>query len=236
VVLVVAIFHRPLFHFTVRTALRFAATRAHVDLDLHTSGSIFTNLTGSGVKARANGSGVTPIRLIDIERVRLDYSIPALIKNGLGEFLESYELHHATLEFDALPSGRKKETKAERKEKLRIAKLLNDILGQPAAFADRVRVEDFNITVRAPDNVTEVKGVDMLLDPENPGHLRVARLAVPGLPVWENLTAETSYVDRNFFIKSLRLAPELVRRLNFDARSAREGKGGVLKAPPSAAP
>lgn len=225
IVLVVAIFHRPLFHFTVRTALRFAAARAHVDLDLRTSGTIFTNLTVSGVKARADGSGVTPIRLINIESVRLDYSIPSLLKHGLGELLQSYEIHHATLELEALPS----KSKAERKEKVRIAKLLNDILGQPAAYSDRVHIDDFNITVRAPGNVTEVKGVHLLLDPENFGHLRVARLAVPGLPVWENLAAETSYVERNFFIKGLPLAPELmIDELNFDASQRAQNKGSVM--------
>src|SRR6187402_1418716 len=89
--LIIVIFHRPLFHFTVRTVLRLVAARMHVNLDLHTSGTIFTNLTISGVKVSAEPGGTTPIKTIDIGEVRLDYSIPLLIKHGVGEFLRSYE-------------------------------------------------------------------------------------------------------------------------------------------------
>src|SRR4051812_39439642 len=59
--LVVVIFHRPLFHFTVRTVLRLVAARMHVELDLHTSGTIFTNLAISGVKVRGQEGSNTPI-------------------------------------------------------------------------------------------------------------------------------------------------------------------------------
>ncbi|HEX8295249.1 MAG TPA: translocation/assembly module TamB domain-containing protein, partial [Chthoniobacteraceae bacterium] len=226
--LLLAIFHRPLFHFTVRFALRMAAARSHVTLDLRTSGTIFTNLTVAGVHARPDGKGVTPIRAIDIERVRLDYSIPALIKEGIGEFLSSYEVHQATLEFEAQPS----KTKEERKEKVEIAKLLNDILGQPAAYSDRVLINHFSIVVHAPESLTEVRDVELFLDPEKPGYFRIARLAAPGVPLWENLAATTSYVNRNLFIRELRLGPELAfQEINFDASRRAENKGSMtLKA------
>ena len=223
--LVAVIFHRPLFHFTVRLALRAVAARMHLALDLKTSGTIFTSLTVEDVHARAEGDGPTPIRLIEIKEVRLDYSLPMLMRHGVGEFLRSYEIHGANLELVALPS----KTKREKQEKVQIAKLLNDILGQPAAYSDRVWIDDFSITVTAPNNVTEVKGVHLRLEPEKAGYLRIARLAVPGLPGWENLSAETSYTDRNFFIKDLRLAPELVfDEVNFDASQRAQNKGSVI--------
>ena len=223
--LLVVIFHRPLFHLTVRLALRAAAARMHLALDLRTSGTIFTNLTVEDVRARAEGVGPTPIRLIEIKEVRLDYSLPMLVRHGVGEFLRSYEIHQANLELVALPS----KTKSEKQEKVQIAKLLNDILGQPAAYSDRVWIDDFSITVTAPNNVTEVRNVHLRLDPEKAGYLRVARLAIPGVPVWENLSAETSYTDRNFFIKDLRLAPELVLdEVNFDASQRAQNKGSVI--------
>ena len=224
VLLVVVIFHRPLFHFTVRFALRVVAARMHVDVDLHTSGTIFTNLTVEDVRVRAQGSAPTPIHSIDIKEVRLDYSLPMLVRYGVGEFLRSYEIHHAKLALVAMPS----KDKAERHEKVQIAKLLNDILGQPAAYSDRVWIEDFSITVTAPENVTEVKDFNLRLDPAKPGYLRIARLAIPGVPVWQDLSAETSYTERNFFIKELHLAPELVLdEINFDASQRAQNKGGI---------
>ncbi|MGB8167318.1 MAG: translocation/assembly module TamB domain-containing protein [Chthoniobacteraceae bacterium] len=221
--LVLVIFHRPLFHFTVRIALRAVAARMHVAADLHTSGSIFTNLTVEDVQVRAEGDK-TPIRLIEIKQVRLEYSLPKLVRNGVGEFLRSYEIHHAHLELVALPS----KDKQERHEKVAIAKMLNDILGQPAAYSDRVWIDDFNITVTAPSNVTEVKGFNLRLDPEKAGSLQIDRLAIPGVPAWEFLSAETSYAERNFFIKDLRLAPEIVLdEVNFDASQRAQNKGSV---------
>jgi len=226
--LVVAIFHRPLFHAGVRLLLIQVAARQNVKLEVAFSGNIFTDLTVSGIRATPTGSAPSPVRRIEIERVQLDYSLPMLAKHGIGEFLQSYEVINADLEIDALPS----KSEPERKQKRALAEDLNNLLGQPAAYSDRVKIENFNITVRAEKNVTQVKGFYLLLDPQAPGHLRVERLQIPGVPVWEKLTAETSYTDRNFFIKSLQLAPELiVDQLNFDASQRAKDKGGMeLKA------
>ena len=223
--LVVAIFHRPLFHTGVRLLLIQVAARQNVKLDVAFSGSIFTNLTIANIRALPTGSGPSPVRRIEIEKVRFDYSVPMLVKHGIGEFVQRYEVLNAHLEIDALPS----KNEPERKQKRALAEDLNNLLGQPAAYADRVRIQNFNITVRAQKNVTQVAGFDLLLDPEKVGHLRIARLQIPGVPVWENLTAETTYAERNFFIKGLQLAPELiVDELNFDASRRAQHKGGML--------
>jgi hypothetical protein len=115
--IIVLIFHRPLFHLTLRLVLRAVAARMHVAADFHTSGTIFTNFTVENVRVRAEGSTPTPIRAIDIKEVRLDYSIPMLVRHGVGEFLRSYEIHHANLELVALPS----KDQRERREKVAIA-------------------------------------------------------------------------------------------------------------------
>ena len=226
--LVAAIFHRPLFHTAARLALVTVAARMHLKVDLHLSGSIFTNLVVEGIAAEPVGDFPNPIRKIAIARVRLDYSIPRLVKHGIGEFLGSYEIIDATLDFEALPS---KDT-GERREKQSIAQLLNTILGQPALYSDRVKIENLNLTVRAQKNVTEIRGFHLLLDPEHTGELRITRLRIPGVPVWENLAAETSYEARNFYIRHLQLAPELsLEEVNFDASLRSKNKGSMqLKA------
>jgi autotransporter translocation and assembly factor TamB len=222
--LVALIFHRPLFHHGVRfVAIRGAATQG-LKLDLRLSGSIFTNLAINGVRVEPTGTKPTPVRRIAIEHLRFDYSIPALVQHGVGEFLRSYAVRNAELELVALPSA----TETEKKEKRAIAEQLQGILAQPAAYADRVHIENFNVTVTAPESVTRVLGFHLLLDPEKIGHLRIARLEIPGIPRWENLAAETSYADRNLFIKELQLAPELVvEALNFDASRRAEGIAGM---------
>src|SRR6266567_1346460 len=69
---IVAVFHRPLIHHGVRfIAIRVAASY-HLNLDLHLSGSIFTNLTASGIRVFPTGAVPSPVRRIEIEHLRLD--------------------------------------------------------------------------------------------------------------------------------------------------------------------
>ncbi len=230
--LIAAIFHRPLFHGGARLALIAVGARMHLKVDLHLSGNVFTNLTVEGVRAEPVGTFPNPIRQLAIDRVRLDYSIPRLMKHGIGEFLGSYEITNGDLQIDVLP-GKTTERSAEvHRERQSIGALLNTILGQPALYSDRVKIDNFNLTVRAEKNVTEIRGFHLLLDPQQTGALRVARLRIPGVPVWENLAAETSYEGRNFYIRHLQLAPELsLEEVNFDASLRSQNKGSIqLKA------
>lgn len=224
VLAVLALFHRPLFHAGVRFVLIQVAARQNLDLRVNFSGNIFTNLTVRDVLAAPNGKGPSPVKRIAIERVQLDYSLVSLARHGIGEFLQSYEIQNADLQFVALPS----KDEEEKKQKRTLAQDLNNILAQPAAYADRVKIENFNISVEAEVGNTVIRDFNVFLHPEQPGYIRVARVEVPKLPVWENLAAETSYVDRNFYIKDLRLSPEVVfDEINFDASRRAEEKGGV---------
>ena len=217
-----ALFHRPLLEAGMRLALIKIAAKHYVTLDVHFSGSFFTNLTIRDVKAVPNGKGVTPIERISIQAVRLDYSIPHLIQHGVGEFLTSYEISNADLAFLTPPS----KTQEEHEQKKSVAQDLNNLLGQPALYADRVKIENFNLSVRSDTDLTEVKNVNLLFHPWEPGYLKIGRIKAPGLPAWENLSAETSYASRNLFVKGLALDPELViDELNFDSSQRAQNKG-----------
>lgn len=217
---VAAIFHRPLVRFI---AIQIAATQ-HLALDFHLSGTVLTNLKIEGIHVAPNGTGSTPVEKIDIARLRFDYSIPMLVRYGIGEFLRSYEIHHADLAFVAMP----KKSSVEKREKVGIVQVLRTILAQPAAYADRAQIEDFNLRIRTEKFETNVQGVHLLLAPDAPGYIRARRVAAPGLPVWENLHAETSYTARNLFIKNLEVTPDIVLRdVNFDASQRSQHKGNM---------
>ena len=225
VALFAAIFHRPLFHLCAPPVARLILARQHLRVDFRTAGSIFTNLTVEGLRITPLGDAPNPVRKITIERLQFHHSLPMLMRYGPGEFLRSYEMKNAHMDFVAVPS----KDRGERRRKRAIAQQLNDILAQPAAYADRVRVENFNLTVTAPGAVTRIGRLDLLLDPEQPGHLRIARLETPRMPVWENLASATSYTGRNFYLKELQLAPELViEEANFDASRRAQHRGGMM--------
>jgi autotransporter translocation and assembly factor TamB len=221
---VVAVFHRPLFHTGVRLLLIKVAARQNLTLDVHFSGTIWTNLTVRDVQALPNGKGSTPVEKITIEHVRLDYNLWRLIRRGVGEFLQSYEIRNADLRFVATPS----ETEDEKKQKRTLAQDLNNILAQPAAYADRVNIENFNIAVRAEKSETRVTGIHIALYPDKAGHFRIAELQAPGVPRLGNLSAETTYKNRNLFITGLELAPQVVFDvINFDASRRAQNEGSM---------
>jgi len=218
----VVILHRPLVHYGGPLVGRFLAARQNLDARFKLSGTIFTNLRISGINVVPNGGGPTPVEHIRIAELRFDYSIPRLIRGGIGEFMHSYELHHADLSFVALPSN----TKEERDRKVTIAQQLNSILAQPAAYADRALINDFSIRVQSPKDETIVGPIHLLLHPTEVGHLRIGVLQAPGVPGWENLEATTTYANRNMFIRGLALGPDiLIDELNFDASKRAQNQG-----------
>ena len=76
--LIAAIFHRPLILGGARLALILVAGRMHLKVDLHLSGNVFTNLTVAGVRAEPVGAFPNPLHKLTIDRVRRDYSLRRL--------------------------------------------------------------------------------------------------------------------------------------------------------------
>jgi hypothetical protein len=76
--------------------------------------------------------------------------------------------------------------------------------------------------------VTEVRKLDVFFDPEQTGYLRIGRLEVPKLPVLEGISATTSYVKRNMYIRGVQLGPHiLLEEVNYDASQRAAGRGLV---------
>lgn len=222
--LVLLILHWPLIIFGGPIVARMAARKQHLDVNLELSGTIWTNLTISNLRATPLGTGVTPVESIKIDKLSANYSLWRLAQRGVGEFLSSFEMHKVDLAFIALPS----KTEEEKEVKKSVIETLRTILTKPAAYSDRVVIDDFSISVRSPDSETVVRGIDALFDPRVTGHLRIERMQIPGLPLWENLSAETSYQNRNLIQRGLRLGPDIViDEMRFDASRRAEGRGEI---------
>ena len=131
-----------------------------------------------------------------------------------------------SLDFVALPPSKNEHENAE--QEIYSPRIWTICSAQPwrklALTGSKIQKFQYHRATRE-KNITMVKGVHLFLDPQAIGYLRVAHLKIPGVPAWDNLSAETSYAQRNFFIKHLVLAPELVlEEVNFDASPAREAR------------
>src|SRR5690349_5943149 len=76
----------------------------------------------------------------------------------------------------------------------------------PDIFPDRLRVSDATIVVRNQPHDFVAEHVDLDLDPKQPGKALVRKLQLVGGQTWLDLSARTSYSNRNLVVRDLVLA------------------------------
>jgi hypothetical protein len=243
-VLALVALHWPLVILGGPVVARFFAGREGLDVKVKIAGSIWSSLELRDVEVMPNGRVPTPVEFVRIEWMRLEYSLWRLLREGPGEALSNYELRGAAISIVPMPE---RGEKREREERKTVAKTLRTILAQPALYSDRAEVVDLSVRVESRNDVVDVRGVNMLFDPVQPGWLRVARLEVPGAPLWQGIDGTATYAQRDLVIENVRLGPDLmIRRLEFDASARRAGRtrvsvlaeahGGTLEAAMEARP
>lgn len=206
--LLVLLFHQPILTAVLRQAAIRLAARDNVALNLEISGSVWTNLTLKNV--RALPTGTSPVESITIERLRVKYNLITLFRSGPENFLTSYHLRNANLVLDPV--------RGNEDQKQKLARVLRDILQQPAMYSDRAQVENFNLTFRATEGTYICKGVEALLDPTKQGYIRVAELTIPNIGSWRDLHTTTSYINRHLILRDFNLGDEVrVARFELDA-------------------
>ncbi len=212
--LLLAIFHRPLFFEGTRYFVVRAAKQQHLDLTYDMSGSIFTTLSISNLKAVPTEPG--PVQRLEISNINLQYSLTDLIRDGLPAFLKTVEVRNAYIEVtpgEPLPPEKKKEPQAFK---------------FPALFPKVLNIENVNLLVRAETGNTEVAGLFFSLLPDKPGVLKVQTLDIPGVRKWTDISGVTTYRDRNLVLTELAIGPEIqLTRFNLDASKLDEQQLGV---------
>ncbi|MDD5351429.1 MAG: hypothetical protein PHQ12_14555, partial [Chthoniobacteraceae bacterium] len=209
-----ALAHQPLLRAALRLAAIRLAARENVRLSLSVEGSVWTHLTLKNIEASAVGA--SPVDTISIEQLRVEYNLWKLLREGSGHALSFYNLRNARLVLEP------KKGNADQKE--RLAQVLREILEQPLMRSDRAQIENFNLTLRMPAGIYELKGVHALLDPAKTGYLRVGELNVPEVGSWSGLSSPATYVDRHLVLRDFSVGREAhVDRLELDA--SRRDKG-----------
>jgi hypothetical protein len=202
-----ALFHGPIFRPIVRRlAIHFAA-KENLKLDFRIDGSVLGGLVLRNVHASATGP--SDVESIDADLVRANYSILGLIIHGMPEFLEAVEVSSASIVLDpskSLPH------KPELKKKISL----------PAFFPERLRLSKVNLTIRDQPQDLVLQNINLDLDPRTEGALKIDKLQIPGLHTWTNVSASTSYANRNLFLRNLTFDQEnSFRVINVDASRIR---------------
>ena len=214
IVVLLAIFHRPLFFEATRYFVVRAAKQQHLDLSYDVSGSIFTTLSISNLRGNPTEQG--PIQRLEIGTLNLRYSLIGLIRHGLPGLLKLVDVRNVYIEVtpgEPLPPD--KERKPQQ-------------FKFPALFPDLLNLENLNFTAHGPNGDTELAGLFLSLLPDRPGVLKIQTLDIPGVHRWTDISAATTFRDRNLMLTDLAIGSEIsLRKLNLDASKLDEAELGL---------
>jgi hypothetical protein len=199
---IVLIFHRPIiFHVGGAIANNYAA-KANLKIDCAFEGSIFTGLVIRNLHVVPVGP--TIVESIDVDYIRADYSLLDLWRHGATEVLKNAEVRTARIVLNP--------AKASLKPKVPRP---NERITLFPVFPERLRLSDINLRVRSTSEEQDfvLEHLDVDLDPKKPRELHLATLQIPSAPAWKNISARTSYTNKNLILSGLVLDAENQFRL-----------------------
>lgn len=202
-------FHRPIIFEGTRYFVVRAAKQQNLDISYDISGSIFSTLSVSNLRATPTEPG--PVDRLEIGVVNLEYSLWALVRDGLPAFLHLVEAKDIFVELE--PGEPEPPEKAEEPQEFKFPALIPAILN----------LENINVLIRAETGDTVIEGLHFSLLPDRPGVLRLAVLDIPGVRRWTDISAATTFRERNFVLSDLVIGQEIaLRKFQFDMSSLEE--------------
>ena len=203
----VLLFHRPIIFRIGRHFVDHYAAIGHLRVDCTFEGSIFTSLALRNLHVSPTGPSI--VESIDIDYVRTEYSLWDWMRRGPTELLKDVELRNARVVLDPAKSSVTPRI-PDPDERLKIFPI----------FPERLRISDANVFVRSTTEKPAfvLEHFDLELDPKNPGVLRAATLQLPTADAWHNISAKTSYTNKNLVLSGVVLDQEnQIRLFAFDA-------------------
>ncbi len=191
--LLVATFYRPIFFHVTRYFILRTAEQQHLTISYTLGGSIFTSLRISNLSARPTEPG--PIDHLKIKDLDLNYSLWGLLRKGWPGFLTSIALHDGEVILDKSQTA----SKGEKKTGFKL----------PALIPQKLSIENLDLRVRQKGEDLVLHDMDILLQPDTKGWLRIAMLQIPGVHTWSGINATASYDNRTLALKHLGLGPEV---------------------------
>jgi autotransporter translocation and assembly factor TamB len=188
----VLIFHRPILFRVARVVADRYAARANLKIDCALEGTIFTSLVVRNL--HVSPTGPTIVESIDVDYIRADYSLWDLMLRGATEVLKDAEIRTARIVLDPAKASLKPKIPPP-DERLRLFPV----------FPERLLISNVSLQVRSTTEKQDfvLEHFDLQLDPKNPAELRAAILQIPTAEPWQNISAKTSYTNKNLVISGL---------------------------------
>ena len=211
--LVLVVFHAPILRAIARKVAVQVAAGQNLKVDFRLEGSVLGGITVRNL--HATPTGPSAVQGVDADLVRIDYSLPDLLFHGMADFLKDIEVRNMTAVIDPSKAPMATPTPPPESQKISL----------PAYFPERLQVSNVNVTVRGKGKDTVLQDFNLGLYPDKEGALRIDRLQIPNVHDWRNITATTTYVNKNLFLRNLTFDEgHHFQTINIDASKAGGGK------------
>ncbi len=237
--LLLVVCYQPILFGVARFAAKKVGAKQGLDIQFTPSGSIIGGLTLKDVRVKPTRPG--PIERADVGELKLGYSLPALVRGGLsGKWLRNVEVRDVHFVYDP---NQEPPAAPKKKEPFKLPPLpfperltLQNVnvqlrptdtkkaeaAGQATAASSAVPIPLAPAVAQAATAVNEsgllIANLNLELLPDRPGRLKLDELRVPGGPDFKNVTANTTYQNRDLEFTDLVLADNFkLRRLGIDA-------------------
>ncbi len=216
-VLLLVVFHGPILRSVVHVVAVKVAAGQNLKLDFRLEGDPLDQLTLRNV--HASPTGPTAVRALDAGQVTVDYSIPDLLLHGMSDALKNVEVHDVTAVIDSTKAPVPTPTPSP---------AVDQKVSLPAYFPDRLVATNVNLTIKKQPQDMVIKNLNIGLYPKEEGALRIDKVQIPGVNTWTNLTATTTYTNKDLYLHNLTLDENnKFETVNIDASKVGEGKLGV---------
>lgn len=196
-VLVLVIFHRPLLRWGVDWGAHHFAGKAGYQLDWQLGGSVISGFELGKVRVVGPADGV--LQSIELKNAGAEYSLIKLLRQGVGRFVDRFELSDAVVVLDLRNQKPRLELKPSAQKK-----------SLPDVWLDDLALR--NVTVRAItlDGEIVLKNLTLVLRQGQTGELRIEELVVPQKSLHlEQVRGITALQDRWIRFQDLEVMPDL---------------------------
>ncbi len=187
--LLLLIFHGPILRPVVHSLAVHFAAKENLKLDFRVEGDVLGGITLRNVHATATGPSA--VQSLEADLVRADYSLTDLLFHGMSDFLKNVELRNVTAALDPAKAPAPKPTPPPNKITL------------PSFFPERLQATNINLTIRGQPQDTVVRNLNLGLYPDKEGALRIDKLQIPNVHDWSDISARTTYANKNLFLRNL---------------------------------
>ena len=210
ILLLIALFHRPLGHWAIQHFGRSALAKAGITGEWKTSGNLLGGLAIDDLKMTGNAE--SQVRSITLQHAAFDYDLMGLRQGGPGTMLKSIVVQNLVAELDLTRPGPPPNSASPAKPKTP-PKL-------PSVILPAVRIENLTLKIQLPHDQLVIRQFSLLLDPAKPGLISADELDLPGTVPLLGLRGTTLLTPTALTLAQVSLWPEMaLEKLRVDLTS-----------------